>query len=275
MGRALGDPAGPPIVLLPGLTDGLHPVWRAPEVYDALPAPMERCDGLVLSYRDPLPDQATTQRLAEDVAAVLARWREEPVVVIAHSMGTMVAQHLAAGYPELVAGLVLSAPLLRADAAAREVLGRWEELVRAEDWTGFAVDAARSSYTGSERERRIALARALPPEPPHPSLRTRHLHLSAACLEHDGTEVVEAIRAPTLLLAGEEDPVSRPEQAEELRARLGNARLHRLPGLAHGFPEQAAGPFSSLVTQFLGEVAAASRWGARDGGAASGLGSAS
>jgi pimeloyl-ACP methyl ester carboxylesterase len=255
----LGEPAGPPVVLVPGLTDGLYPVSRpsARRLFDELPVPMDRCRGLVVSYRVPLVAPVTTDGLAHDLASVLDAAVAGPAVVIAHSMGTMVAQHLAAARPDLVAGLVLSAPLLEVDASLRAVVERWAGLVRDGRWAALAEDALVCSYTGEELRRRRALAAALPPDSPDDTLRERHLALSDAALRHDATAVVGNIRMPTLLLAGEDDPIARPEQARRLAAAIRGARLHVLPGLAHGFPEQAATHFTSLVTSFFGEVSAA------------------
>lgn len=263
----LGAPDGPPVVLVPGLTDGLHPVSRraARRLYEHLPVPMDRCRGLVASYREPLTAPVTTAGLAADLAEVVAARVDAPVVVIAHSMGTMVAQHLAAARPDLIAGLVLSAPLVVADAAVREILGRWATLVRAGRWEDLADDALACSYTGDELLRRREVARALPPEIPDEALAERHLLLSDACLTHDASAVLASIVAPTLILGGDADPIARPEQAQRLADALPAARLHLLPGLAHGFPEEASGAFTSFVTAFFGEVAGRDAAWARHG----------
>ena len=253
----LGDPSGPPVVLVPGLTDGLHPVSRpvARRLFDELPVPMERCRGMVVSYRHPLRPGTTTQGLASDLAEVIDAQVDGPVVVVAHSMGTMVAQHLAVRRPDLVAGLVMSAPLIEVDDGLRTVIERWAALVREGRWDEFAEDALACSYTGDELARRRELSGALPPEVPDDELRERHLQLSQACLGHDATALLGRISAPSLVLAGEEDPVAPPRHARRLAEAMARADLHVLPGLAHGFPEQAAGPFTTFVTAFFGEVA--------------------
>lgn len=254
----LGDPTGPPIVLVPGLTDALHPVWAASgrEPFADLPVPMERCRGLVISYRDPLAGARSTRDLAGDLAVTLRSRLAQPAVLIGHSLGTLVAQHLVADAPELVAGLVLSAPLWTVDDELRAVLDRWAEMVRDGRWTAMAADALACSYTGSERDRRRELLTTFPPEPAAAGLVERHLQLTQRCRVHrpppSGTGDV-----PTLLLAGEQDPVAPPRHARALAAAGRATRLHVLPGLAHGFPEQAPAAFGTFVTTFLGEVATA------------------
>ena len=253
----LGDPSGPPIVLVPGLTDGLYPVFdpRGRGLFHDVPVPMDRCRGLVVSYRHPLVGVASTADLAADVATVLRRMVDRPAVLICHSMGTMVAQHLAVTNPELIAGLVLSAPLSTVDDRLRRVVDRWSGLVRAGRWDAMAADALRSSYTGTELVRRQELLELLEPSAAAQQLVDRHLRLSELCLTHRPPEPFGTGDLPTLVLAGELDPVAPPDHATSLAAASPCARLHILPGLAHGFPEQAPVAFSAFVTSFLGEVA--------------------
>lgn len=253
----LGDPSGPPIVLVPGLTDGLYPVFdpRGRWLFDDVPVPMDRCRGLVVSYRHPLTGVRSTADLAADVATVLRDVLDRPAVLICHSMGTMVAQHLAVTQPELLAGLVLSAPLVTVDDRLRRVVERWSGMVRAGRWDAMAQDALRSSYTGSELDRRRELLEVLEPSAAADGLVDRHLRLSELCLAHRPPEPFGTGDVPTLVLAGELDPVAPPDHATSLAAASPGARLHVLPGLAHGFPEQAPVAFSAFVTSFLGEVA--------------------
>lgn len=252
-----GDRSGPPIVLVPGLTDGLYPVFdpRGRWLFENVPVPMDRCRGLVVSYRHPLTGVRSTADLAADVASVLRDVLDRPAVLICHSMGTMVAQHLAVAQPGLLAGLVLSAPLVAVDDRLREVVERWSGLVRAGRWDAMARDALRCSYTGSELDRRRELLEVLEPSAADESLVERHLHLSELCLSHRAPHPFGTGDVPTLVLAGALDPVAPPDHATSLAAASPGARLHVLPGLAHGFPEQAPVAFSAFVTSFLGEVA--------------------
>ncbi len=256
---ALGDPSGPPTVLVPGLTDGLYPVFdpQGRGLFDDVPVPMDRCRGLVVSYRHPLTGVRSTADLAADLATVLDRRLDRPAVLICHSMGTMVAQHLAATHPELIAGLVLSAPLVAVDARLRRIVERWSGMVRGGRWHDMAADALRVSYTGAELDRRRELMELLEPSAVREELVERHLRLSEACLAHRPPEPLGTGGLPTLVLAGELDPVAPPDHATALAAASPAARLHVLPGLAHGFPEQAPAAFAAFVTSFLGEVAGA------------------
>jgi 3-oxoadipate enol-lactonase len=251
----MGSPGGPPAVLVPGLTDGLLPV-SSPETRQLLgeaPLPMERFHCLLMSHRHPARAPLTTQQLAIDAAALLERLLDRPAWLFAHSMGAMVAQHLAVDRPDLVAGMTLSATLARADDPFRDVLARWETLVTARRWEDFALDALTSSYTGSELlRRRIALRLTDVPDYDD-DLVERHRALTTACATHDAADRLGEIRCPTLVMAGTRDAVCPPHHAEELAAGIPGAELSIFEGLGHGFPEQAPDLFARTVLRFIEE----------------------
>lgn len=256
----LGDPSGPTIVALPGLSDGLLPLSepRARRLATATPTRRLPFRVIALSHRHPVEGGTTTRDLADDAAAFVERVVGAPVVVTGHSMGGMVAQWLAARRPDLVHRLVLTATLARPDAGFRATLGRWQQLVEAGGWRAFAADANAVSYTGSELLRRRLLLRLTRPRPV-PHLVERHRALTRACLQHDARHVLDRIACPTLVLAGACDPVVDPSSSRALADGIEDARFVVLDGLAHGFPEQSPNRTLAEVSALLGgdgEVAA-------------------
>jgi pimeloyl-ACP methyl ester carboxylesterase len=248
-----GVAGGPPAVLVPGLTDGLMPVSEplVRQLLQDAPLPMDRFHCLMISHRHPALAPLTTQQLAHDVAALLERLVDRPAWLFAHSMGAMVAQHLAVDRPDLVAGLSLSATLARADDPFRRVLARWESLVVARRWRDFALDALTASYTGSELLRRRIALRVTRVPTYDDGLVERHRALTTACASHDASARLAAIRCPTLVLAGSRDEVCPPHHAEALAAAIPGARLEVFDGLGHGFPEQAPRRFARTVLRFI------------------------
>lgn len=248
----LGAPDGPPVVVVPGLTDGLAPLSE-PAARRGLPRPPPALRDrrvLAVTHRHPVEVGVTTRDLARDLATLVDEVVGAPAVVAGHSMGSMVAQHLAADRPDLVRGLVLSATAARADERLRTRLERWEQQLTAGDVRGFLRDALDASLTGLPRWRQRIVSRLLPPPDLGP-LVGRHLALSRACRDHDALDRLDTIAVPALVLAGGRDPLVPPDRAREVVGRLADAELVVLPRLAHGFPEQGRRAYVRALVAFL------------------------
>lgn len=253
---AFGPPDGPTVLVLPGLSDGCAPISEIGVRSDvpAPPRPLRHHRVVLVSYRHPMPPEVSTADLARDVAGLLERTTDGgPVAVSGHSMGGMVAQHLAAARPDLVGRLVLSATSAAAGASLGSRLERWDRLLVQGRHREFLRDAVDVSYTGAElRARRLLVRFTSPPElGPHVA---RHLALSAACRSHDARGDLAAVRAPVLVLGGMHDPLVPIDAVRDLADRLPAARLVELDGLAHGIPEQGRRRYVRELARFLGEA---------------------
>ena len=170
--------------------------------------------------------------LAGLVAAVLECTRAAGVArahFVGHSMGALVCQHIAAGAPELVASLTLYGALLEPAPAARAALAERARAARTEGMAGIADAVSRGSLgAGAAGSAAAAFVReSLIRQPP--AGYAAHCEALAAARPADHA----AIRCPTLLVHGAEDPVAPPAQAKRLRDRIEGARLETLPGVGH------------------------------------------
>ena len=111
------------LIFLPGLGDGLHTVKGT-----ALPvAAMYRAftkDYTVwmFSRKNELPQGYSTRAMANDVKKAMVQLHIPRAHVVGVSMGGMIAQYLAADFPERVDRLVLVVTTARPNALLRDVL---------------------------------------------------------------------------------------------------------------------------------------------------------
>jgi len=87
-----------------------------------------------------------------------------------------------------------------------------------------------------------------PDMPPH----ARRGHLLASN-GHDAWDDLPLITAPTLILHGDQDRLTPPDNLPLLAARIPDARTHLFPGARHAYFEECRAEASALVAAFLNE----------------------
>jgi 2-succinyl-6-hydroxy-2,4-cyclohexadiene-1-carboxylate synthase len=205
--------------------------------------------------------RASVERTADDLAAIVRRLGAERVDVVGYSLGARIALRLAVAHPEVVGRLVLEAPSAGiADRAARAARVA-ADAERARLVVGEGVEAFAARW---EAEPVLAGEAALPPEARarQAVIRRSQTPLGlAASLVYAGQGAMEplhdalpGITAPTLVIAGAEDPVR--ARAEEVAAAIPGARLALVPGAGHAPHLERPDRFHALLFDFLTETAA-------------------
>jgi pimeloyl-ACP methyl ester carboxylesterase len=177
-------------------------------------------------------------RVPETVAAA-ARFSERllselrvppPIICVGHSLGGLVAQRLALGSPELVAGLVLiaTAPRVRPHP----------DFVRAALTGDFDLEALRASFgKGTPRAVQDLVLSELP--------KTRLPEGATSFMDDlDLREEISALSVPTLIVTGDDDVIISPRHSRWLHQRIAGSTLLVVPGAGHYVqveqPEQVA-----------------------------------
>jgi pimeloyl-ACP methyl ester carboxylesterase len=171
--------------------------------------------------------------------------------VVAHSLGTIVAFHLAAAAPHLVRSLALFGPLLApADAIRGGIRGRGEK-ARAEGEAGMQdianalVQAATSSETKAKRPVTVALVREfLMRQPPDGYARTCDALADAQPAD------TSKITCPTLLVTGDEDAIAPAQAVRQIAERMPGCRLEILRGCGHWTPIEKPDECNDLLRRF-------------------------
>jgi poly(3-hydroxyalkanoate) depolymerase len=251
--RRSAAPSGPPLLLVNGIGAPL-------ELLDPFVAALP--PGRAVIRVDPpgvggSPEATWPYHLATfaPVLADLVRaLGHERVDLLGYSWGGELAQQLALGCPEVVRRLVLvatSTGVLSVPAAPR-VLARFL-FPRPPADPAAALRMAADFYGGSVRTHpeRAAAALALIADGLHRH-RRGYLQQLAATTGWTSLPVLRLVRAPTLVVAGDDDPVIPRLNASILARGIPDARLHRHPG-GHLAIVTEAEDLAAVVEGFLAE----------------------
>jgi pimeloyl-ACP methyl ester carboxylesterase len=196
------------------------------------------------TMRLPLKAPYSIDDMARDTAALLDALNIPNAHVVGASMGGMIAQNLAAAFPQKVASLtslmsstgrrslpgptpqarraVLTPPARRGDIAG--AVARLKKVIRAIGSPGFPEDEA---VLTAFCERHVR--RAYNP----PGVARQLVAVSAA---GDRTDIVRRIAAPTLVLHGRDDPLLPVECAIDTHQHVVGATLSVIDGMGHDLP---------------------------------------
>lgn len=250
--------AGPPLVFLHGL-GGDAACWR-PQLeafggrHRAIAWDMPGYGG-----SEPL-DEMTFPGLAASLSELLDDLRVDRVHLVGHSMGGMVAQEFAAGWPERLRSLTLSgtsAAFGRADGAWQRafVAERLAPLDRGLRLADLAPELLRGLLGADPDPEGVRQAIASMARVPEATYRA-----AVRCLiTFDRRAALGRISVPTLLLAGERDPVAPPATMERMAARVAGARFVVLPGAGHLANLECPAAFNEVLAGFLNDVASETR----------------
>ena len=184
------------------------------------------------------------QQMAEDAAAVIVKLGVAPVAVIGHSDGANIGLILAHDHPELVRRLAISGANLRGPTLAPGAKPRSE-------WS--ADELAAKAH---------AIEKMIPPNfkadyqtvnPAGPGhwdtflVKSYELWLTSVVIAPDA---LKAVKAPVLVIAGDEDFTSIEETVEIFRA-LPHARLFIVPGTGHGTFQDSPALVNTALREFL------------------------
>ena len=245
---------GAPVLFIAGLGSDHH-TWVPvlPLLSDAF-----RCitfDNRDSGASDEAGQPYAVAELAADAAAILEALGVARAHVVGVSMGGAVAQELALRYPERVGRLVLLSTYTSSDERGATILGSWLHLQRAlprddyfraiypwlytvEDYAVPGLVESVLEYTLRERSSQSESAYA---------------RQMAAALSHKTVGRLAAIRAPTLLLFGEDDSLTPLRFARSLAAEIPDVRLQTFPRTGHSLLWTRTAEVGAAIRQFLSQ----------------------
>ena len=168
---------------------------------------------------------------AEALARVCASLGIAQAHVVGHSFGTLIAQHLAVEHPQLVRSLVLYGALAEPAQAARDALKLRAQQAREQGVVGIAESVSEFSLSASTRQQQpvtVAYVRdSIASQCPEGYAR------NCEALAEARSARLELIGCPTLIVNGDEDPVTPLQGARALADKLNRARIESLSRCGH------------------------------------------
>jgi 3-oxoadipate enol-lactonase len=190
-------------------------------------------------------------RLVAACVRVLTSTGLERAHVVGHSLGTIVATHLAATEPKMVKSLALFGPLLAPPDPARVNIRARGEKARSEGVAGMQaiadalVQASLSAETKARRHAAVAFVRET-------LMRQDADGYARLCDALSEAQPADASRitCPTLLVTGDEDVVAPPQAVRMMGEKISGSRVEVLRGCGHWEPLEKPEECIELLKQF-------------------------
>jgi len=246
---------GYPLLLIPGLTAD-HMTWLP------LIDPLAKQYQVVTfdnrgSGQSPTPKGTSTiEHFAHDTIALMDELKIDKAHIVGQSMGTAIAQYIAADFPERVDKLILSNGMTKSDKTSEfafRLIGHLMDdgISRVRIMEAFLPWCFSNKFL--DHQDNVDLIIDFYMHNPNPQSIEGFWLQYDAIYSVDTTPLLPKIKAPTLILAGEEDLLTNLKDADELYQGIQGARLEAIPEMAHVFHVEDPEHFLKLTMDFLNE----------------------
>lgn len=198
----------------------------------------------------------TLADMADDSAGVLDGLGIERAHVVGGSMGGMIAQHLAVRHPEKVRSLTsifsttgnprLPSSRREAIKALTERPASLDEEVLVKHGIHLARTIGSPGYPAPE-ERLDARTRAMVQRSVYPQGPVRQM--AAIVADGERTRMLRKIKAPTLVLHGEDDPLIPVAHGHATAAAIPGAKIRTIPGWGHDVPLELVDELADAIAE--------------------------
>jgi 3-oxoadipate enol-lactonase len=248
--EAAGNPSMPPLVFLHGI-GGAAQAWRGQldffkHRYRAIAWDMPGYGGSA-----PLPT-VSIAALADALQDFLQQVGATKPILVGHSIGGMIVQHLLGKHPGIASAVVLA----QTSPAFGKPDGDWQKafiearlgrLDRGETLASFAPSLVRELVGDDPDIGGVELARDCLASVPEATYRATMLSM----LGFDQRSALKDIAVPTLLLSGSKDKNAPAPMMAKMAAHIPSAKHVELEGVGHLANLERPGAFNAALDRFL------------------------
>ena len=239
-----------PLVIIPGLGDGVQTVKGKAHLFSLSYRLLAKHYKIyVFSRINELRQGYTTRDMAADLAEAMETLNLDTAYVIGISQGGMIAQWLAADFPESVQKLILAVTTAKPSQLARERIEHWQKLSQSGTFRDLKLDIAQHSYTQKSYQKWRLLYNIMG-RLGRIKDKKRIAIQSQSCLTHNSLEVLKDIHCPTLILGALEDDVIGVKGSKELEKAISGCQLLILKHSGHALYEENK-VFQEAICGFL------------------------
>jgi 3-oxoadipate enol-lactonase len=247
----MDEGSGTPLVMIHGM-GGDHTVWDPQARVLADRFRVVRPDNLGHGRSTKPAGPWRFSLFAQQIAQLLDRLEIERAVVCGFSLGGSISQAFSIEHPDRVLGLiVVSSVCARTDAEQAAVERRVAQV--AEGGPSAVVEGAMKRWFNDAFSREHPdiveyWRRKLLSNQPAPYLDAYRLY---ADVDPQLLHRLGAIKAPTLIVTGDNDPGQTPRMAQEMANRIECAEVRIFPGIAHMSTIEAADDLNGAIVDFV------------------------
>jgi pimeloyl-ACP methyl ester carboxylesterase len=234
-----------PLVFLHGLGGGHHAWEHQVPYFGGLAYPSHAWDQPGYGH-SPIVEPYDLEHISEALARLIESLSGEPVVLIGHSMGGLIAQEAYVRYPKLVKALALcfTSPAFAggsSDFTKQFIAARVAPLDEGKTMAQIAAQLIPTMGSNSKLAEQIMASVA-------PETYRKAVHLLTT---FDRRKELPNIKVPTLLIAGSDDKTAPPSVMEKMWQKIPAAEYVILDHCGHLGPMDRPGAFNAALLSFL------------------------
>ncbi|MEX2324634.1 MAG: alpha/beta fold hydrolase [Nitriliruptoraceae bacterium] len=238
---------GPPVLFIHGL-GGTANIWHG-----VMQATKQHHHGIAPDLRGHGRSQGkgkfSIETWSRDIQKLIRHLELPAITIVGHSLGSLVAQHVAQSAPDVVDQLILVGGISYFQPPTADAYRERADLVEA-NGMDVLVDAwlegAVSPQTHAAMPGAVGLLREM-------FLRNDPISYAKSCRALSKAPQIrrDEIGQPTLIVTGAHDRSTPLAMAEELKGSIPVSRVKVLPDVGHWSPVEAPGALAAAILEFL------------------------